>query len=111
MDGTMKTGARTYGGATLQVSIPRALPEHMQERVREVTNVFTDPKNRKQGNASELLRRLVTEADRDQTVLMLTPKPEHDEPVELHALINWYHRYSFQLIQDEPPLMARQPRH
>ena len=107
----MKAGARSYGGASCRVSVPHSLPDHMQARTREISGVLTDPANRRKGNASELLRRLVLEADHDSIVLMLSPKPEDDEPLDLQALVNWYHKYAFQLIQNDPPLMARSPRH
>ncbi len=76
--------------------------------VLEVVRVWTDPEQRKQGFATELLKSIIEDADIEGAVLMLNPKPFGQ--VGLENLAPWYERFGFATIQTKPVrLMARMP--
>lgn len=83
------------------------LPADM-ERVRELTRVWTEPGNRKQGYATELVQSVCDEADADGFVLILQPK-EFGKSGGLKELEGWYRRFGFIRTQSNPVLMARAP--
>jgi N-acetylglutamate synthase-like GNAT family acetyltransferase len=91
MDGVI---SNEYSKATVKPS--KTLPEG----VLEVSNVFTEPAQRKQGYATELIKQITDAADESKTVLALMCKPE---------LVKWYERFGFAVIQKTPILMARMP--
>jgi len=97
----MKPGTRSYGAASLQVAIPRALPPRMHARILELVHLFVPEESRRQGHATELLNRTIEEADRTRTVLFLCVE---DPPLEA-----FYQRFKFRAIQRNPLLMARAP--
>lgn len=107
MDG-MK-GERKRGAASLMLSIPESLPEHMHEGVREITNVFVNPAHRNKGYASALMEQVCDEADESQIVLMLMPEPYQDSGRTKEQLLSWYESFGFSAIQDSPCVMARKP--
>ncbi len=76
--------------------------------VFEVVNLFTQPESRKKGLASELMRKLCSRADTYQCVLMLQPKP-FGRGRQFKGLEQFYEKFGFKRIQDEPVLMARPP--
>lgn len=94
--------------ASCHVGISEELPPEMQERVREVTKVFTDPEFRAQGFGTELMKTVCEEADLCNFVLILHPWP-YDGNLSKDKLIQWYKRFGFILTQDKPVLMARAP--
>jgi predicted GNAT family acetyltransferase len=77
------------------------------EGVLEVVRVWTDPQQRKQGFATELMKSITEDADIEGRVLMLNPKPFGR--VGLENLQAWYERFGFAVIQKKPVLMARMP--
>jgi predicted GNAT family acetyltransferase len=103
----MKPGTRQHGPATLKLSFNTTVPAHMRGGVLEVTHVFTPEQHRGKGYASLLLQKLAAEADEQQKVLLLMPKPYDDQPLNTDELADWYSRFGFEPIQQEPLLMAR----
>lgn len=95
--------------ASCRVVMNPELPFHLSE-VREVVDVQTDEDARRQGYATQLLQAVCEDADIERTVLILTPKPFKDGPMEEAALSAWYERFGFVQIQKKPALMARQAR-
>ena len=86
----------------ISTSIPGA------EGVLELVRVWTDPDERKQGFATELMISIIADADIEGCVLMLNPKPFGR--VGLEKLTPWYSRFGFVIIQNHPTvLMARMP--
>lgn len=86
------------------------LPAEMQERVREVINVWTDPESRQQGYATQLMQTVCEEADLENKVLILTPKPfDNTCGVGREKLISFYKRFGFVVTQKDHVLMARAP--
>lgn len=106
----MNVGARNHEGASLQVRISLALPKRLRERTREITKVHTAEQFQRQGYATELMKAVCEEADRDGITLILWPKPYGDDIALSQAmLMRWYERFGFVVIQPEPVLMARMP--
>lgn len=95
-------GQRKLGPSSLKLSISKALPDSMQDGIREVSNIKTNVKERGKGHATTLLKSVCEEADKARKILLLTP----DTP----QLKRFYWRFGFTVIQQEPVLMARRPR-
>lgn len=91
MDGLI---SNDYAKATVKAST--TLPAG----VLEISNVFTEPAHRKEGYATELLKKITDAADESGTVLALICKAD---------LTRWYARFGFTTIQQNPILMARMP--
>lgn len=85
-----------------------AVPEHMQERIREVSKVYTDAGHRKQGYGTQLMQQVCEFADLNNFVLILTPSPQANT-ITKDKLMDWYKRFGFVKTQDSPVLMARAP--
>lgn len=108
MDGRMKTDwSNEY--ASLRLAMNPELPAHM-DRVREVVNVWTDTEHRMQGYATELMKQVCEEADCENMILILQPKP-FDKNISKEKLIAFYKRFNFVKTQENPVLMARAPEH
>jgi hypothetical protein len=103
----MTPGLREYKQATLRVAVPLGVPEHMRHGMRELVSIRT--KNPRKGHATHLMHDVCAEADRLGFVLLLQVKP-FDEGMTEEQLEKWYERFGFLEIQQEPVLMARQPR-
>ena len=104
MDGIL--GHYSNQHASAEVVEATALPPGM-DGVQELVRVWTDPDQRKQGYATELVKAICNEADITGTVLMLQPKTFGR--VGLQDLAPWYARFGFAVIQASPVLMARMP--
>ncbi len=110
MDGDLvKVGQRKYGAASLMVNCPKCVPESMRPYIFELTNIYTKNDNRKKGNASELMRRTISEADKQGKILILTVKPD-DETIDKQSLQQWYARFGFDVLQEDISMMIRAPR-
>lgn len=101
----MTPGLRDYKQATLRVAIPECLPEEMREKTREIVSVHSA--NPRKGHATLLMHQVCAEADRSGMVLILMPA-KFDEGMGDEKLQRWYAKFGFALIQETPPLMARQ---
>jgi len=103
-------GARELGPSSLQVRVCMALPVRMRSKTREIVKVHTSQGAQGHGNATELLQRVCDEADEARITLVLFPNP-YGEDIALSRgqLIKWYAGLGFELIQQEPPMMARIP--
>jgi predicted GNAT family acetyltransferase len=113
----MESKQYTSGPSSCRVRQCTALPAHMRERTREVLSVFTPPARRGEGHASDLMKKVCSEADRHFITLVLFVNPfEPSGEVEYHELkhemlVNWYSTYfGFAVIQKAPVvMMARAP--
>jgi GNAT superfamily N-acetyltransferase len=117
----MRPGAREFRKASLTVSMSTAVPEHMRERVREITHVFVPHAHRSQRMATALMNFVCQEADANKITLLLTAHRVEDaggasvsgndaaEP-NTAQLIAWYEKFGFKTLQDTPTgtFMARQ---
>lgn len=105
----MKIGERKYGAAIAVVRFCEGVPEHMKHDVREITDVYTDPKMRRQGHATELMNRICKEADAKKMILVLRPGQFGDGEMTDRQLYEWYgNTFGFNEIQREPVvLLAR----
>lgn len=75
--------------------------------VLEVVRLNTISSHRSKGYASQIMQRIIDDADRCCRVLMLHPEPYG--LISATDLISFYQRFGFIVIQDEPVIMARQP--
>ena len=98
-------GPRTYGGATLRVAVPVALPLHLRAAVREVVGMKSA--NPGQGDASLLLLAVCSEADAADTALFLHVDPTDEAAMTREQMAAWYNRAGFVLVQADPALMMR----
>ena len=111
MDGLMPVGPRAFHSARLTVAIPTAVPERMRAGMREILSLEVPPEDRRQGLATQLMRRTMQEADEAGLVLLIHVKP-YDENgiVDVDQLQSFYQRFGFARIQEQPAvLMARPP--
>lgn len=113
----MRPGAREFRDASLTISVSQAVPEHMRDRVREVSHLFVKPASRRQRLATALMNFVCQEADANKMTLVLTVCPYHEDGVAEQGmndaeLATWYERFGFQKVQDTPlgQFMARQVR-
>lgn len=120
----MRPGVREFRDASLKISIPTCVPEHMRERTREVSHLFVMPAARRNKLATALMNFICQEADACQMTLVLTAR-DYDEPA-MHddestaaiptpdetQLVAWYQRFGFIVLQVTPTgtFMARQVR-
>ena len=105
----MRYGKREYMGASLIVSVARALPMHMRSRVMMITKLETPPQYRRQGYANTLLGLVTAEADCAGKTLMLKVGDGMIGGADKQSLVQLYQRHGFVPIQAEPLLMARTP--
>ena len=113
----MRPGAREFREASLTVSIPQSIPEHMRERTREVSHVFTKAGSRGKRFATALMNFVCQEADANRMTLVLTAGAYHEDAVDVQGpddaqLVAWYEKFGFQKLQDTAggAYMARQVR-
>lgn len=104
----MKLGERKFGAARCKVNRTTSIPEHMRDRVREITSVYVPAEQRNQGHATKLMHQLCNEADEAGYVLLLSAKAYGDGDMDDSQLTQWYARtFGFAVIQAEPLLLAR----
>jgi hypothetical protein len=108
----MRPGKREFRAASLTVSMSTAVPEHMRERVREITHVFVPVTQRNQRQATVLMNFVCQEADANKITLILTAQATEEGEPTTAQLIAWYEKFGFAHLQDTPAgmLMARQVR-
>lgn len=99
------TGKRSSGPASLVLSKTDSVPAELRDGIREVTALATAENERRQGHANMLLTKVCAEADKNGLVLLLQPS---SSDIEQDDLIKFYEKHGFQLIQPQPPIMARQ---
>jgi len=109
MDGTMKPGTRMHGPASLRLSFNTMVPANMRGGLREVTHLITPSQHRRMGYASILMQKTCAEADQAGIVLLLRPLPFDTDGMDQAQLADWYSRFGFDPIQQNPLLMARPP--
>jgi GNAT superfamily N-acetyltransferase len=96
----MRPGRRELNDCSLQVSLSQAVPEHMRERVREISHLFTKPEARGQRLATALLNFVCQEADANGMTLILTARPSDDDGAPEDVLLKWYAKFGFRQLQD-----------
>jgi GNAT superfamily N-acetyltransferase len=111
-DNAMRPGVRRVNDdASVRVTIPEAVPEHMRAKVRELTELYVAPAARRTKLATILMNFVCQEADANRMTLILTAKPEEEGAMDEAQLVAWYQRFGFQVLpreQGAPYLMARQ---
>ena len=105
----MEPGIRSTGPAWLQLVRMAGIDKTVTAGLLEVKSVQTAKPSRRQGHASRLLRAICAEADKDGTILVLTPAQFDNGPIGTQQLKGWYERFGFAVIQEKPVLMCRDP--
>jgi GNAT superfamily N-acetyltransferase len=105
----MEPGTRSNGPASLQLVRMVGIDDSVTEGLLEVKSVKTVKPQRHQGHASRLLEQVCEEADKNGTLLVLTPEQFDNGPIGSKQLQDWYERFGFAVIQDRPVLMCRDP--
>lgn len=72
-----------------------------------VSHLWTRPDVRNRGYGAKILRQVCEEADKENTVLVLSVKP--DPGIDFDRLVRLYERNSFEMV--EPTCMERAPKH
>jgi len=114
----MRVGRRELNEASLKITVPTCVPERLQPRMREISELYVPPSSRNHKLATALMNFVCQEADANMFVLLLKAwsfTKDDEEPLGLDddQLIAWYKRFGFtELIMDPSgaQLMARQPR-
>ena len=98
-------GDFTHGGATCFVEWAAPLPDN----ARFVRNVFTAPEQRRQGDATALMRSIAAQADALGIALVLHPEAndplDHGNALDQRQLERWYRGLGFQTLQRDPVLL------
>jgi ribosomal protein S18 acetylase RimI-like enzyme len=103
----MKPGTRMHGPASLRLSYNTTVPAHMRGGLLELSHLIVPEQHRRQGYASMLMQKVCAEADRAGKVLMLSVRPYDVIGMDAGQLQEWYGRFGFDVIQQNPTLMAR----
>jgi GNAT superfamily N-acetyltransferase len=108
----MRPGVRQLNDASLRVSVPDAVPEHMRSNLREITHLYVDPASRRQHLATALLNFVCQEADANCITLLLTARSDEENGLTDEQLIDWYKKFGFQKLQEDADgwVMARRVR-
>ena len=107
----MPPGPRGFHAARLTVAEPKGLPKRMHYGIRELLSLEVPTAHRRQGLATQLMQRTVREADECRMILMLTVKPyDEDGIADVDRLTEFYARFGFFQIQDDPRMLARKPK-
>lgn len=103
----LMNGNYKRGQATCLVKRSVQVPQEMREGLREITKLFTPIAERGKGHANALLTAVCEEADAKSLVLLVHVEPFGEPDLGASQLEQWYAKFGFQVIQDEPKLMAR----
>lgn len=102
----MKIGERKYGAASCQIRFCEGVPDHLKQDVREITDLYVDPKMRRKGQATELITRICKEADSKKMILVLRPGAFGDGEMSDRYLHEWYcTTFGFNELQQEPVIL------
>lgn len=103
----MKPGTRTYGGASLLVRESEVVAKHLRAGLREVTDLYTQPEDRRQGHAKRLLDSVCSEADGAGVTLLVAVRGTEEATTD--DLCGWYRRHGFHYLQVEPVVLMTRP--
>lgn len=95
--------------ATCRISVCTAIPQHMQGQTRELTKLHVPVEDRRKGYATALMHLACSQADQTNITLILWVNPFGDMDLSKTQLRDWYARFGFIEIQEDPCLMARMP--
>ncbi len=105
----MNPGKRYNGSASLELVRMAGIDKSVSDGLLEVKSVHTAKQSRRQGHASKLMVEVCEEADKAKVILVLTPEQFDNGPIGTQQLKNWYAQYGFNVIQEKPVLMCRDP--
>jgi GNAT superfamily N-acetyltransferase len=105
----MRAGERQLKSASLRVSVPESIPEHMRAGTREISNLFVPAEDRGKRLATALMNFVCQEADANRLTLLLTVQPYDEGGPDAQALKSWYAKFGFVELQDSDAgtIMAR----
>lgn len=105
----MKPGKRHGGPASLYLVPMDGIDESVTDGLLQIISMHTVKPSRRQGHASKLLTAVCEEADTANIILVLTPEQFDNGPIGTQQLKSWYEKHGFNVIQDKPVLMCRDP--
>jgi GNAT superfamily N-acetyltransferase len=97
-----------HKGASCKVQRVEGLSEHAYAATRQIVDVWTEPAQRQQGHATELLNRVCKIADRYEIALVVVPQ-EFGDSNGLPDLCKWYSKHKFKTVEEHPKMMVRLP--
>jgi GNAT superfamily N-acetyltransferase len=103
----MKPGIRTYHDASLHVRASELVSPRLRDGLREVTDIYTPPAARRQGQADTLLASVCSEADGMGKTLLIAVIGTEDASTD--DLCGWYRRHGFHYLQLEPVVLMTRP--
>lgn len=101
MDGVVKVGP-----ASVRLGYSQMVPSNLRGHVRELASLHVPFKDRRQGHATALMRKVCADADHERKLLILRVEPFDDEEMTATELTDFYARFGF--IELQPGVMARQ---
>ena len=105
MDG-MKPGEIHLGPASCEIGICAAVPPERRPHVREITKLWVQPGQRRNGHGTALLEALCEQADAESVALLVHVEPFRDA-IDASVLAKWYGQHGFLPINFEPFIMVR----
>jgi len=99
---------RLNEGCSLRICVPEGFPVEIQQKSRELIELYTLPDKRNAGFARDLLNSVCKEADTAGISLLVHVKP-YDGQNESKRLQSFYAKMGFVVFQTEPTLMCRMP--
>ena len=108
----MKPGRIVLGAASLDLSYSGIVPPADRDRVFEISNLFTSPKERGNNHANSLMQDVCEQADQANKLLLLMPEAFDDGGPTTAQLVDWYTRkFGFTTLQSTPKvILIRLPR-
>jgi ribosomal protein S18 acetylase RimI-like enzyme len=97
-------GQRTYATSSLQVRESELVSKHLRAGLREVTDIYTPPEDRRKGHADRLLASVCSEADGHGITLLMAV--EGSDGASTDDLCGWYKRHGFSFLQIEPVVLV-----
>lgn len=89
-------GLRTHESASCRLNYSMGVPKEYRDGLRELSHLYANVE--RQGHATELVRKVCAEADKNRLVLML---------VAVEGMAGWYERFGFYPLPDSNGAMAR----
>lgn len=105
MDG-MKPGKVGIGPASCVIGYSGVVPPEHRDGLREITQIWVQPGQQRQGHGTNLMLALCEQADDERIVLLVHAEPYRTE-MSRDDLRAWYERFGFKELPDSPYILAR----
>jgi len=105
MDG-MKPGRVGIGPASCVIGYSAVVPPEQRDGLREITQMWVQPGQQKQGHGTDLMNAICEQADEHRIVLLVHCEPYRTQMTREH-LREWYERFGFRELPDSPYILVR----